>query len=163
MYSHPQTLLVPYHDPSALAMASSTSPPPPDASMYPDLTSNNKTMYYSDRSQQRLLMDQSYQHPLDLSPSSSSSLSDDYSQHHYQQHSMNNTIDNHIATNPITSPSSTRKAANSTASTPRRYKCTVCVKRFTRPSSLATHMHSHTGEVSLKRKEQLEKKLGFTK
>jgi hypothetical protein len=32
--------------------------------------------------------------------------------------------------------------------TPRRYKCTLCVKRFTRPSSLATHMHSHTGEVS---------------
>ncbi|KAI8342335.1 hypothetical protein BC941DRAFT_344836 [Chlamydoabsidia padenii] len=33
-----------------------------------------------------------------------------------------------------------------TETTPRRYKCTVCVKRFTRPSSLATHMHSHTGE-----------------
>jgi hypothetical protein len=30
----------------------------------------------------------------------------------------------------------------------RRYKCTLCDKRFTRPSSLATHMHSHTGEVS---------------
>ncbi|CDH54449.1 hypothetical protein RO3G_06264 [Lichtheimia corymbifera JMRC:FSU:9682] len=37
------------------------------------------------------------------------------------------------------------KVVSSTA-TPRRYKCTVCVKRFTRPSSLATHMHSHTGE-----------------
>lgn len=35
-----------------------------------------------------------------------------------------------------------------TANTPRRYKCTLCIKRFTRPSSLATHMHSHTGEVS---------------
>jgi hypothetical protein len=33
------------------------------------------------------------------------------------------------------------------ALTPRRYKCTLCIKRFTRPSSLATHMHSHTGEV----------------
>ncbi|RCH77836.1 hypothetical protein CU098_004749 [Rhizopus stolonifer] len=32
------------------------------------------------------------------------------------------------------------------ATAPRRYKCTVCPKRFTRPSSLATHMHSHTGE-----------------
>ncbi|KAI9256557.1 hypothetical protein BDA99DRAFT_413259, partial [Phascolomyces articulosus] len=32
----------------------------------------------------------------------------------------------------------------------RRYKCTVCVKRFTRPSSLATHMHSHTGEKPYK-------------
>ncbi|KAI8984490.1 hypothetical protein BDF20DRAFT_789084, partial [Mycotypha africana] len=28
----------------------------------------------------------------------------------------------------------------------RRYKCSLCTKRFTRPSSLATHMHSHTGE-----------------
>ncbi|KAI8366104.1 uncharacterized protein BYT42DRAFT_505363 [Radiomyces spectabilis] len=34
--------------------------------------------------------------------------------------------------------------------TPRRYKCTICVKRFTRPSSLATHMHSHTGEKPYK-------------
>ncbi|KAH8551359.1 hypothetical protein K450DRAFT_158520, partial [Umbelopsis ramanniana AG] len=28
----------------------------------------------------------------------------------------------------------------------KRYKCTVCTKRFTRPSSLTTHMYSHTGE-----------------
>lgn len=35
--------------------------------------------------------------------------------------------------------------ANSTV--PKRYKCTVCTKRFTRPSSLTTHMYSHTGEV----------------
>ncbi|KAG2187135.1 hypothetical protein INT44_004805 [Umbelopsis vinacea] len=34
--------------------------------------------------------------------------------------------------------------ANSTV--PKRYKCTVCTKRFTRPSSLTTHMYSHTGE-----------------
>lgn len=43
-------------------------------------------------------------------------------------------------------PGTPNKVVSSTA-TPRRYKCTVCVKRFTRPSSLATHMHSHTGEV----------------
>lgn len=41
----------------------------------------------------------------------------------------------------------TEKTSNAT---PRRYKCTLCVKRFTRPSSLATHMHSHTGEVKKK-------------
>lgn len=34
-----------------------------------------------------------------------------------------------------------------TSSTPKRYKCTVCGKKFTRPSSLNTHMYSHTGEV----------------
>ncbi|TPX31935.1 hypothetical protein SmJEL517_g04843 [Synchytrium microbalum] len=28
----------------------------------------------------------------------------------------------------------------------RKYLCDVCKKRFTRPSSLKTHMHSHTGE-----------------
>ncbi|CAM0135033.1 hypothetical protein VKS41_000391 [Umbelopsis sp. WA50703] len=30
--------------------------------------------------------------------------------------------------------------------TPKRYKCELCAKRFTRPSSLATHRRSHTGE-----------------
>ncbi|GAB5592465.1 hypothetical protein Unana1_07365 [Umbelopsis nana] len=30
--------------------------------------------------------------------------------------------------------------------TPKRYKCELCAKRFTRPSSLATHKRSHTGE-----------------
>lgn len=159
MYNHPETLLVPYQDPSALTLASSASPPTPGTGMYSDLANNNsKLMGYSHQSQQRLSMDQSYQHPFDLSPSSSSSLSDDYSQHlhhhHQQRHSMNNNIDNHIGTNPLTSSSSSsssntgKTAASSTASTPRRYKCTVCVKRFTRPSSLATHMHSHTGEVN---------------
>jgi uncharacterized Zn-finger protein len=33
------------------------------------------------------------------------------------------------------------------SSVPKRYKCSVCSKRFTRPSSLTTHMYSHTGEV----------------
>ncbi|KAI9320719.1 hypothetical protein BX666DRAFT_2130907 [Dichotomocladium elegans] len=37
-------------------------------------------------------------------------------------------------------------ARKSGDATPRRYKCSVCDKRFSRPSSLATHMHSHTGE-----------------
>ncbi|ORX96099.1 hypothetical protein K493DRAFT_174049, partial [Basidiobolus meristosporus CBS 931.73] len=27
-----------------------------------------------------------------------------------------------------------------------RYKCTVCEKMFNRPSSLKTHIYSHTGE-----------------
>ncbi|GAN06902.1 hypothetical protein MAM1_0140d06392 [Mucor ambiguus] len=48
--------------------------------------------------------------------------------------------------NSIDSTLSHEKSAN----TPRRYKCTLCVKRFTRPSSLATHMHSHTGEKPYK-------------
>lgn len=28
----------------------------------------------------------------------------------------------------------------------KKHKCRVCDKRFTRPSSLQTHMYSHTGE-----------------
>lgn len=30
----------------------------------------------------------------------------------------------------------------------KRYSCRLCNKRFTRPSSLTTHIYSHTGEVS---------------
>ena len=47
----------------------------------------------------------------------------------------------------ITTTSSSSSSSEKNNSTPRRYKCSLCVKRFTRPSSLATHMHSHTGEV----------------
>lgn len=32
------------------------------------------------------------------------------------------------------------------ASTQKKHRCNVCDKRFTRPSSLQTHMYSHTGE-----------------
>lgn len=52
------------------------------------------------------------------------------------------------------------KASNGSHSTPRRYKCTLCTKRFTRPSSLATHMHSHTGEVRMR--YQVKKKFIVT-
>ncbi|KAI8320023.1 hypothetical protein GQ54DRAFT_243569, partial [Martensiomyces pterosporus] len=34
----------------------------------------------------------------------------------------------------------------SSTSQRKRYLCTVCQKMFARPSTLATHMHSHTGE-----------------
>lgn len=33
-----------------------------------------------------------------------------------------------------------------TSNTTKKHKCKVCDKRFTRPSSLQTHMYSHTGE-----------------
>ena len=39
------------------------------------------------------------------------------------------------------------------SNTQKKHKCKVCDKRFTRPSSLQTHMYSHTGE---KRKFQNE-------
>ncbi|PSR92425.1 hypothetical protein BD289DRAFT_481051 [Coniella lustricola] len=36
------------------------------------------------------------------------------------------------------------------SSTQKKHKCKVCDKRFTRPSSLQTHMYSHTGEKPFK-------------
>ncbi|KAI8968221.1 hypothetical protein BDF20DRAFT_795842, partial [Mycotypha africana] len=32
----------------------------------------------------------------------------------------------------------------------KKYMCRVCNKRFTRPSSLTTHIYSHTGEKPFK-------------
>ena len=45
-------------------------------------------------------------------------------------------------------PSSMMGSFNSkvSSSTQKKHKCKVCEKRFTRPSSLQTHMYSHTGE-----------------
>lgn len=36
--------------------------------------------------------------------------------------------------------------AKSSPSAQKKHKCRICEKRFTRPSSLQTHMYSHTGE-----------------
>lgn len=41
------------------------------------------------------------------------------------------------------------------SSTQKKHKCKVCDKRFTRPSSLQTHMYSHTGE----KRKYLKKRL----
>ncbi|KAM4054973.1 zinc-finger of C2H2 type domain-containing protein [Hirsutella rhossiliensis] len=37
-------------------------------------------------------------------------------------------------------------SSKESSSTQKKHKCKVCDKRFTRPSSLQTHMYSHTGE-----------------
>lgn len=78
--------------------------------------------------------------PSSSSSTSSSSISSSSEDHQQQQHQPSNQP-------PRNRHASSSSSSSSTENTPRRYKCTVCVKRFTRPSSLATHMHSHTGEV----------------
>ena len=37
-------------------------------------------------------------------------------------------------------------SSKTASNTQKKHKCKVCDKRFTRPSSLQTHMYSHTGE-----------------
>lgn len=53
-----------------------------------------------------------------------------------------------MATSGLPPPSSMMGQFNSkvSSSTQKKHKCKICDKRFTRPSSLQTHMYSHTGE-----------------
>lgn len=67
--------------------------------------------------------------------------------HHHQYLDQQQKQQHHAKCSPPSPPNGMDTNNKVVTATPRRYKCTVCVKRFTRPSSLATHMHSHTGEV----------------
>ncbi|KAI1114389.1 hypothetical protein F5Y14DRAFT_176223 [Nemania sp. NC0429] len=53
-----------------------------------------------------------------------------------------------LMTQPPPAPQSMMSQFSSkvSSSTQKKHKCKVCDKRFTRPSSLQTHMYSHTGE-----------------
>ena len=53
-----------------------------------------------------------------------------------------------IVGNGLPPPQSMMSQFNSkvSSSTQKKHKCKICDKRFTRPSSLQTHMYSHTGE-----------------
>ena len=53
-----------------------------------------------------------------------------------------------VGANGLPPPQSMMGQFNSkvSSSTQKKHKCKVCDKRFTRPSSLQTHMYSHTGE-----------------
>jgi len=47
---------------------------------------------------------------------------------------------------PAPSSMMTQFSSKVSSSAQKKHKCKVCDKRFTRPSSLQTHMYSHTGE-----------------
>ncbi|KAK3939148.1 hypothetical protein QBC46DRAFT_153564 [Diplogelasinospora grovesii] len=53
-----------------------------------------------------------------------------------------------LTSNQLPAPQSMMSSFSSkiSAGTQKKHKCKVCDKRFTRPSSLQTHMYSHTGE-----------------
>ncbi|CAF9910784.1 hypothetical protein IMSHALPRED_009315 [Imshaugia aleurites] len=53
-----------------------------------------------------------------------------------------------VGNNALPAPQSMMSQFNSkvSSSTQKKHKCKICDKRFTRPSSLQTHMYSHTGE-----------------
>lgn len=53
-----------------------------------------------------------------------------------------------VNTSTLPAPQSMMGQFNSkvSSSTQKKHKCKICDKRFTRPSSLQTHMYSHTGE-----------------
>jgi len=62
-----------------------------------------------------------------------------------------NSISNRTLPRPhglMTAPQSMMASFSSKVaiSTQKKHKCKVCDKRFTRPSSLQTHMYSYTGE-----------------
>ncbi|KAF2750699.1 C2H2 finger domain-containing protein FlbC [Sporormia fimetaria CBS 119925] len=53
-----------------------------------------------------------------------------------------------LMANSLPAPQSmmTQFSSKVSTSTQKKHKCKICDKRFTRPSSLQTHMYSHTGE-----------------
>ncbi|KAL9077677.1 MAG: hypothetical protein Q9161_000049 [Pseudevernia consocians] len=53
-----------------------------------------------------------------------------------------------VGNSALPAPQSMMSQFNSkvSSSTQKKHKCKICDKRFTRPSSLQTHMYSHTGE-----------------
>ncbi|KAF7728083.1 hypothetical protein EC973_006721 [Apophysomyces ossiformis] len=51
---------------------------------------------------------------------------------------------------PSPPPATSTTSQKSSTPPPKRYGCPICSKKFTRPSSLTTHLYSHTGEKPFK-------------
>lgn len=70
--------------------------------------------------------------------------------HHYRRSSVNTSRSSSPSTSSYaSSPYQESARSPSPAVVNKRYACQFCNKRFTRPSSLTTHIYSHTGEVSV--------------
>ncbi|KAK8138718.1 hypothetical protein PG984_002098 [Apiospora sp. TS-2023a] len=109
----------------------------------------------------------SYGFPSTHSTSSSISSASNYSNNSYYAGSIDSSVSDYstagsdiesvtsrtlprpnLMTQPPPAPQSMMGQFSSkvSSSTQKKHKCKVCDKRFTRPSSLQTHMYSHTGE-----------------
>ena len=97
------------------------------------------------------ISDASYNPSSYYSSSVASSVSSDYGSQSDMESVSSRTLprpNNIIGTTTLPAPQSMMGQFNSKVSsnTQKKHKCKICDKRFTRPSSLQTHMYSHTGE-----------------
>lgn len=129
-------------------------PPPPPSTVNHNRFYPSPTPSFNHHHQLQQHQHQSPQHGMNMSvsplvnPSNSPSQmydsllpNDFYQIHHGRRSSVN--------TSRSSSPQQ-QDAIHSRSTSPvnKRYSCRICNKRFTRPSSLTTHIYSHTGEVS---------------
>jgi uncharacterized Zn-finger protein len=68
-----------------------------------------------------------------------------YYPHYDYSHIRRSSTHTSRSSSPVETVSS--RGSRSPSPVSKRYGCELCSKRFTRPSSLTTHMYSHTGEV----------------
>lgn len=138
MHSSPSSL---YNN----SFSSSCSPPPVSVS---SSTSTTSSSYGYNTHYQGTTNSSNYNGLLYLSDSSNNSSN----HHNYHRRSSVNTS---RSSSPATSSCATSPYQESTRSPSpavvnKRYACHFCNKRFTRPSSLTTHIYSHTGEKPFK-------------
>jgi hypothetical protein len=97
------------------------------------------------------ISDASYGPSSYYSGSVTSSASSDYGSQSDMESVNSRTLprpNNLMGNSTLPAPQSMMGQFNSkvSSSTQKKHKCKICDKRFTRPSSLQTHMYSHTGE-----------------
>ncbi|KAG2231742.1 hypothetical protein INT48_007462 [Thamnidium elegans] len=111
-----------HHFSSSSSLSSSSSSPPPP----PPVSSTSTSMYNNTQ------------------PCVSNNKTVMYEPNHYRRSSIN--------TSRSSSPSFHDSFISRSPSpvNNKRYSCRLCSKRFTRPSSLTTHIYSHTGEKPFK-------------